>query len=97
MNVERAEDVLMHKRLLQLAHDPDNRPAIEVKLVQVRCPQPVYNLAFEISRMISCSPLFSPLIVLMFVVWRSPHLLFGVSTCIWLPFFLFYSYILFDW
>ncbi|KDP26301.1 hypothetical protein JCGZ_22286 [Jatropha curcas] len=35
VNVERAEDVLMHKRLLQLAHDPDNRPAIEVRLVQV--------------------------------------------------------------
>ncbi|XP_065865589.1 serine/threonine-protein kinase STY46-like isoform X2 [Euphorbia lathyris] len=40
VNVERAEDVLMHKRLLQLAHDPDNRPAIEVKLVQVH---PIYD------------------------------------------------------
>lgn len=35
MNVERAEDVLMHKRLLHLAHDPANRPAMEVRLVQV--------------------------------------------------------------
>ncbi|KAJ9132685.1 hypothetical protein P3X46_033525 [Hevea brasiliensis] len=35
VNVERAEDVLMHKRLLQLACDPDNRPAIEIRLVQV--------------------------------------------------------------
>lgn len=35
VNVERAEDVLMHKRLLQLAHDPANRPAFEVRLVQV--------------------------------------------------------------
>ena len=35
VNVERAEDVLMHKRLLHLAHDPDNRPSIEVRLVQV--------------------------------------------------------------
>ncbi|KAJ9189494.1 hypothetical protein P3X46_000779 [Hevea brasiliensis] len=35
VNVERAEDVLMHKRLLQLAHDPDNRPSIEIRLVQV--------------------------------------------------------------
>ncbi|XP_044509538.1 serine/threonine-protein kinase STY46-like isoform X2 [Mangifera indica] len=35
VNVERAEDVLMHKRLLHLAYDPDNRPAIEVRLVQV--------------------------------------------------------------
>ncbi|KDO68204.1 hypothetical protein CISIN_1g008171mg [Citrus sinensis] len=35
VNVERAEDVLMHKRLLHLAHDPRNRPAIEVRLVQV--------------------------------------------------------------
>uniref|UniRef100_A0A6N2LTC1 Protein kinase domain-containing protein n=1 Tax=Salix viminalis TaxID=40686 RepID=A0A6N2LTC1_SALVM len=31
----RAEDVIMHKRLLQLAHDPATRPAIEVRLVQV--------------------------------------------------------------
>ncbi|KAF8405477.1 hypothetical protein HHK36_010383 [Tetracentron sinense] len=35
VNAERAEDVLTHKRLLQLAHDPANRPAIEVRLVQV--------------------------------------------------------------
>ncbi|KAL9354196.1 hypothetical protein Peur_052166 [Populus x canadensis] len=35
MNVERAEDVLTHKRLLRLAHDPANRPAIEIRLVQV--------------------------------------------------------------
>ncbi|XWS40239.1 hypothetical protein CRYUN_Cryun18bG0123200 [Craigia yunnanensis] len=36
VNVERAEDVLMHKRLLHLAHNPANRPAIEVRLVQVQ-------------------------------------------------------------
>ncbi|XP_065880826.1 serine/threonine-protein kinase STY46-like isoform X2 [Euphorbia lathyris] len=36
VNAERAQDVLMHKRLLQLAHDPVTRPAIEVRLVQVR-------------------------------------------------------------
>ncbi|KAK8505843.1 hypothetical protein V6N12_042868 [Hibiscus sabdariffa] len=36
VNVERAEDVLMHKRLLYLAHDPANRPAMEVRLVQVQ-------------------------------------------------------------
>ncbi|XP_039059496.1 serine/threonine-protein kinase STY46-like isoform X3 [Hibiscus syriacus] len=36
VNVERAEDVLMHKRLLHLAHDPANRPAMEVCLVQVQ-------------------------------------------------------------
>ncbi|KAL8543401.1 hypothetical protein ACS0TY_004075 [Phlomoides rotata] len=35
VNVERAEDVLTHKRLLQLARDPANRPAFEVRLVQV--------------------------------------------------------------
>ena len=35
VNVERAEDVLTHKRLLQLAHDPTRRPAFEVRLVQV--------------------------------------------------------------
>ncbi|MBA0751059.1 hypothetical protein Gogos_002427, partial [Gossypium gossypioides] len=39
VNVERAEDVLIHKRLLYLAHDPANRPAMEVRLVQfiVKC------------------------------------------------------------
>ncbi|OMO80028.1 hypothetical protein CCACVL1_13213 [Corchorus capsularis] len=36
VNVERAEDVLKHKRLLHLAHDPANRPAMEVRLVQVQ-------------------------------------------------------------
>ncbi|PSS30004.1 Serine/threonine-protein kinase [Actinidia chinensis var. chinensis] len=35
VNVERAEDVLMHKRLLDLAEDPIHRPAFEVRLVQV--------------------------------------------------------------
>ncbi|MBA0873127.1 hypothetical protein Goshw_027440, partial [Gossypium schwendimanii] len=35
VNVERAEDVLIHKRLLYLAHDPANRPAMEVRLVQL--------------------------------------------------------------
>ncbi|GAU18057.1 hypothetical protein TSUD_51680 [Trifolium subterraneum] len=35
VNVERAEDVLMHKRLLHLAHDPANRPQIEIRLVQL--------------------------------------------------------------
>ncbi|KAK8622253.1 hypothetical protein V6N13_117176 [Hibiscus sabdariffa] len=36
VNVERAEDVLMHQRLLHLAHDPVNRLAMEVRLVQVQ-------------------------------------------------------------
>nr|XP_043615888.1 serine/threonine-protein kinase STY46-like [Erigeron canadensis] len=35
VNVERAEDVLLHKRLLSLAHDPANGPAFDVRLVQV--------------------------------------------------------------
>ncbi|KAJ9550380.1 hypothetical protein OSB04_014425 [Centaurea solstitialis] len=35
VNVERAEDVLMHKRLLNLAHDPSNGIVFEVRLVQV--------------------------------------------------------------
>ncbi|OMO75455.1 hypothetical protein COLO4_26070 [Corchorus olitorius] len=34
-DVERAQDVLMHKRLLEKARDPACRPAIEVRLVQV--------------------------------------------------------------
>ncbi|XP_070024090.1 serine/threonine-protein kinase STY8 [Nicotiana tabacum] len=40
VNVERAEDVLMHKRLLDQAEDPANRPAFDVRLVQVH---PMYN------------------------------------------------------
>ncbi|XP_020115320.1 serine/threonine-protein kinase STY46 [Ananas comosus] len=35
VNVERAEDVLMHKRLLEEARDPYNRPAFSVRVVQV--------------------------------------------------------------
>ncbi|XP_068468646.1 serine/threonine-protein kinase STY17 isoform X2 [Phaseolus vulgaris] len=35
VNVERAEDVLAHKRLLKLAEDPASRPAFQVRLVQV--------------------------------------------------------------
>ncbi|XP_059280980.1 serine/threonine-protein kinase STY8-like isoform X2 [Lycium ferocissimum] len=40
VNVERAEHVLVHRRLLQLAEDPENRPAFDVRLVQVH---PTYN------------------------------------------------------
>lgn len=35
VNLERADDVLTHKRLLHLARDPANRPAFDVRLVQV--------------------------------------------------------------
>ncbi|XWS45615.1 hypothetical protein CRYUN_Cryun15aG0151700 [Craigia yunnanensis] len=35
VNVERAEDVLTHKRLLHLAEDPANHPVFEVRIVQV--------------------------------------------------------------
>ncbi|CAN6985873.1 unnamed protein product [Brassica oleracea var. botrytis] len=38
VNVERAEDVLMHQRLLHSALDPNNRPVIQVRLVQVQPP-----------------------------------------------------------
>ncbi|KAG8378000.1 hypothetical protein BUALT_Bualt08G0092600 [Buddleja alternifolia] len=36
VNTERAEDVLMHKKLLNMARDPLTRPAVDVRLVQVR-------------------------------------------------------------
>ncbi|XP_047976156.1 serine/threonine-protein kinase STY46-like isoform X2 [Salvia hispanica] len=36
VNTERAEDVLVHKRLLSMARDPLTRPAVDVRLVQVR-------------------------------------------------------------
>ncbi|KAJ1693038.1 hypothetical protein LUZ63_009736 [Rhynchospora breviuscula] len=35
VNVERAEDVLMHKKLLELAKDPNKRPAFSVRVVKV--------------------------------------------------------------
>lgn len=35
VNTERAEDVLMHKKLLNMARDPLTRPAVDVRLVQV--------------------------------------------------------------
>lgn len=35
VNSERAEDVLTHKRLLQLAEDPENRPAFDVRVVDI--------------------------------------------------------------
>lgn len=35
VNVEVAEDVLIHKRLLHMAHDPATRPVFEVRQVQV--------------------------------------------------------------
>ncbi|XP_057501595.1 serine/threonine-protein kinase STY46-like [Actinidia eriantha] len=50
VNVERAEDVLMHKRLLQLAHDPDNRPAFEIRLVQVLPTSDGNTVDFDCSR-----------------------------------------------
>ncbi|KAJ7966923.1 putative Protein kinase [Quillaja saponaria] len=49
MNVERAQDVLMHKKLLHMAHDPATRPAIEVRLVHVQsanggnCSESIYS------------------------------------------------------
>ena len=40
--MERAQDVLMHKRLLHMAHDPATRPAVQVRVVQV-----IYAIHFE--------------------------------------------------
>ncbi|KAG6506274.1 hypothetical protein ZIOFF_031596 [Zingiber officinale] len=42
VNVDRAEDVLTHKRLLELAEEPANRPVFAVRLVQVS-PDPDQN------------------------------------------------------
>nr|XP_043616178.1 serine/threonine-protein kinase STY46-like [Erigeron canadensis] len=36
VNVERAQEVLMHKKLLHMAHDPTTRPAFEVRLIQLQ-------------------------------------------------------------
>ncbi|XP_009624105.1 serine/threonine-protein kinase STY46-like [Nicotiana tabacum] len=35
VNIERAQDVVMHKKLLQMAHYQSTRPAVEVRLVQI--------------------------------------------------------------
>ncbi|CAA2988443.1 serine threonine- kinase STY46-like isoform X1 [Olea europaea subsp. europaea] len=37
VNTEKAEDVLMHKKLLHMARDACTNPAVEVRLVQVHC------------------------------------------------------------
>ncbi|XP_031287382.1 serine/threonine-protein kinase STY17-like isoform X2 [Pistacia vera] len=44
VNVDRAEDVLTHKRLLHLAKDPANRPVFEVRVVQVYPTSSVYSV-----------------------------------------------------
>ncbi|MBA0560678.1 hypothetical protein Golob_017562, partial [Gossypium lobatum] len=44
VNVERAEDVLTHKRLLHLAEDPANRPVFEVRMVQVYPVSPAQSI-----------------------------------------------------
>jgi len=38
VNVERADDVVTHQRLLEEARDPERRPALSVRVVQVRNP-----------------------------------------------------------
>ena len=40
VNVERAEDVLTHRRLLERAKDAAQRPAFAVRAVQVRAAAP---------------------------------------------------------
>lgn len=39
VNVERAEDVLMHMKLLEKAIHPENQPAFSVRIVQVHLRQ----------------------------------------------------------
>nr|GMC69365.1 serine/threonine-protein kinase STY46 [Ipomoea batatas] len=46
VNVERAEDVLTHKRLLHLARDPLNRPVFEVRVVQVNILKDILAFSF---------------------------------------------------
>jgi hypothetical protein len=38
VNAERADDVVTHQRLLEEARDPERRPALSVRVVQVRNP-----------------------------------------------------------
>ncbi|XP_058725416.1 serine/threonine-protein kinase STY8-like isoform X3 [Vicia villosa] len=57
MNVEKAQDVLMHKRLQNMARTIATRPAIEVRLLQVRSPSGVHSnksLHSNIQTQISC-------------------------------------------
>ncbi|KAG5582032.1 hypothetical protein H5410_052659 [Solanum commersonii] len=66
VHVESAEDVLTHKRLLHLAHDPANRLAFDVRLVQVTPgpdgnsadPVPLNSATKEISRSVLPLPAF---------------------------------------
>lgn len=48
VNVDRAEDVLTHKRLLHLAKDPANRPVFEVRVVQASTRHYGKGLYFQI-------------------------------------------------
>ncbi|KAI3706086.1 hypothetical protein L1987_76341 [Smallanthus sonchifolius] len=48
VNVERAHEVLMHKNLLHMAHDPNTRPAFEARLIQMVAythPPPAFGLS----------------------------------------------------
>ncbi|KAI4977207.1 hypothetical protein ZWY2020_051106 [Hordeum vulgare] len=57
VNVERAEDVLTHKRLLELARDPAQRPAFAVRAVQVSRSSP--RLSYDYPRRLIAN-FFSP-------------------------------------
>ncbi|CAN1122242.1 Serine/threonine-protein kinase STY17 [Linum perenne] len=59
VNVERAEDVLTHKRLLQLAEDPANRLAFEVRLVQDHFCTATVSLGTLLIYLFSFSPVCS--------------------------------------
>ncbi|KAL1533382.1 serine/threonine-protein kinase STY46-like [Salvia divinorum] len=70
-NTERVEDVLVHKKLLSMARDPLTRPAVDVRLVQVRptCDGNSGNTVHSsftkggnalLSDSIQCPPAFGP-------------------------------------
>ncbi|KAL5072229.1 hypothetical protein RYX36_023116 [Vicia faba] len=62
MNVEKAQDVLMHKKLQNMARTIATRPAIEVRLVPVRSPSGVHsNLQTQISCQVSDFPCNIPM------------------------------------
>ncbi|THG20591.1 hypothetical protein TEA_028570 [Camellia sinensis var. sinensis] len=74
VNVERPEDVLMHKRLLHLAYDPTTRPAFEVRLGQL------YGFCLDPCCVVAASAEIMKFVTLSFqTVCFHPPFAFGLS------------------
>ena len=54
VNAERADDVVTHQRLLEEARDPERRPALSVRVVQVRNPLLTHRIRIHCHHMQAC-------------------------------------------